>query len=123
MSEEQDILSPDVSTDEYLDKLMPKKKMGRPIKSGSGSAVFSVSMPYLMRKVAEKYRISLSDAIQEGVLMLLNNNEQFQGTEDPYEITLKKGLFFDKRQAFTRILNKTITGDSKVRNEVRNDIE
>jgi hypothetical protein len=81
-----------------------KLPVGRPIKPDSGSWTQPCSAPYLWRKLCEKYEISPSNAFQEGILMLLNNNENFPQTE--YEERLVKGVFVDHKRKFAEIIAK-----------------
>lgn len=89
------------------EKVVPKelRPVGRPIKPDSGSWTQPCSAPYVWRKVCEKYQISPSAAFQEGILMLLNQRDDFPQTE--YEEHLVKGKFVEARKKFADILSKT----------------
>jgi len=87
-------------------EIKEKRPIGRPIKPDSGSWTQPCSAPYSWRKVCEKYKISPSNAFQEGILMLLNLQEGFPETE--YEEMLIKGVFVEKRKQFAQILSKTV---------------
>lgn len=99
-------------TDNFLDNLPPKLEMrkkiiGRPVQVGSGTMIISCSIPYGYKDLMVKYDISPSNAIKEGILMLLNNNPRFP--ENAYEeLQTGKGLFVEKRAAFAAVLSKTV---------------
>lgn len=69
-----------------------------------------VTLPNLLFKTAKKYDISLSDAIREGVYLLLNTDENFILSKDRYEETLKsKGKYAAKRDMHFQTIQK-LTG-------------
>jgi hypothetical protein len=93
--------------DEEFNKMTAEclpKRVGRPIKPNSGTYVVSASVPMLWRDLMLKYQISASEALQQGVLMLLNNNPNFPQT--PYEELLVKGVFVEKRRQLAELLSK-----------------
>lgn len=79
-----------------------KRRVGRPARSDSGSYLKTGSIPTIWRDVVEKYHISTSAALQEGILMLLNMREDFPQTE--YEKFLVKGFYVAQRRKFAEIL-------------------
>jgi len=83
-----------------------KLPVGRPLKKDSGSMVQPCSAPMMWRGIMEKYKISPSEAFQQGVLMLLNMRDDFPQT--PYEEILIKGAFVEKRQQFAKILSERL---------------
>lgn len=99
-------------TQEFLSTLplgsdpIERRPIGRPIKAGSGTMVISVSIPYGYKDLMIRYGISPSNAIQEGILMLLNNNDKFP--QSAYDEMQVKGLFVEKRKAFAAMLSKTV---------------
>lgn len=98
-----------VSTDEYLEGLMGRRP-GRPVRSGSGSIVVTASCPFLLKKAAEKRGISVSKALQEGILMMLNMNDDFLMSDDEYERSLKKGMYHEKKKTFVNTITKLTLG-------------
>ncbi len=70
----------------------------------------SVTLPILLFRTAKKYNISLSDAIREGIYLMLQTNDDFLDSDDRYEETLKqKGIYSTKRNAFVSTISK-LTG-------------
>lgn len=68
----------------------------------------SVTMPLLLFKLCKKYNISVSEATQEGALMLLRMNDAFMDSEGSLEETYRNApsKHKDKVQMFTALLNK-----------------
>lgn len=73
-------------------------KLGRPLGDGEGTWTTSCSVPYSFKALCKKYDISPSNALKEGVLMLLNQNEHFPQTT--YEELLVKGIFIEQKRKF-----------------------
>lgn len=87
---------------------LPEKpqKVGRPVKQGSGVMIISCSIPYGYKDLMIKYGISPSNALKEGILMLLNDNPQFP--QDEYESMQMKGHYVEKRKQFAQMLSKVV---------------
>lgn len=88
-----------------FEPMMPQR-VGRPVKPGSGVMVISCSIPYGYKDLMIKYGISPSNALKEGVLMLLNDNPNFPQTD--YESLQMKGHFVEKRKQFAQMLSKVV---------------
>jgi hypothetical protein len=72
----------------------------------------SATMPHLLFKICRKYNISISEALQEGALLLLNMNDKFSESDDVLENLYRKGKYVDKRNALVSTIAK-ISGGSK----------
>lgn len=90
--------------DQMNAEIAPLKAVGRPFKGGEGTWTTSCSVPYTYKDLCKKYDISPSNALREGILMLLNQNEHFPQTE--YEERQVKGVFVDHKRKFAEIIAK-----------------
>jgi hypothetical protein len=68
----------------------------------------TVTMPVLMFKLCKKYGISVSEATQEGALMLLRMNESYMESEESLETEYKlaNSKYKDKVLVFTSAIAK-----------------
>lgn len=87
-----------------LNEAVKPLKVGRPLEAGEGTWTTSCSVPYGFKLLCRKYNISPSNALREGILMILNQNDQFPQTD--YEEKLVKGSFVDQKRKFAEIISK-----------------
>lgn len=72
-----------------------------------GSQTKTVSAPALLLKIAYKYGVSRSEALQEGMLMLLNQNDAFimsDGTIEGYY--REKGKYKEKVTRLMKVISE-----------------
>ena len=74
----------------------------------------TVTMPFLMLKLCRKYGISVSEATQEGALMLLRMNESFMESTENLEVAYQNtpSKYKDKVRVFASTIDK-ISGSGK----------
>ena len=74
----------------------------------------TVTLPLLLFRLCKRYNISVSEATQEGALMLLRQNDAFMDSDGELEKVYrsKTGKYKDKVETFANTLNKITTGGS-----------
>lgn len=72
----------------------------------------SVTMPILLFRLCKKYGISRSEALEQGALMLLRQNDAFMDSDANLERAYreKPSKYADKVASFTAIIRKLTEG-------------
>lgn len=72
----------------------------------------TVTMPLLLYRLCKKYGISISEATQEGALMMLRMNDAFMDNDGSIELAYKaaNSKYKDKAQRFVDVINKMSVG-------------
>ena len=95
-------------TEEKKEFVMPKNPYLAIVKSAS--------IPLVLSKTAQKYNISISEALKEGIYLLLQQKDEFKDSNDNYEVFLReKGIYKQKIRILTNALNKAYGGSDDVK--------